>query len=211
MICLINIKADVNSSTSLKMFKHDVQKKFDNARLEAIKQQFFAFGNQYGQDWHTIRFEYVHLKSAFLSQQSESKENSYELYDLSRFSFVGNLIVNEVCKNGSFYKLKTFSDIVVVPVVDALETLFSQSAKNSEQGSILVGKKRKLKKWTDDFETDGKSRIETLLTSISGELKREIASFAEDNYDNSNASTEWNKILRAGGSLCADEPAEKLL
>lgn len=208
VICLINIKADINSKTSLKMFKRDLQKKFDNARLETIKQQFFAFGNQYGQDWHSIRFAYVHLKSAFLSQQCESKESSYELYDLSRFSYAENLIVSEVCKNGSFYKLKAFSDIVVVPVVDAFETLFNQSAKNSEHGSILVGKKRKLKKWTENFETDGKSRIETFLTSITGELKREIASFAEENYDNSNASAEWNRILK---SRKVEERASNLL
>jgi len=197
VICLINIKADINPTASLKMFRRDVQKKFDIERLESIKKQFFDFGSQYGQDWRTIRFAYVHLKSAFLAQQSENRENSEELYSLSRFSYVDNLIISEVCKNGSFYKLKAFSDIVVVPVVDALETLFGQSAKNSEQGSILVGKRRALKKWTDDFEADAKNRIETLLTAISGELKREIASFAEDNYDNSNASSEWNSILKS--------------
>lgn len=196
VICLINIKTDINNSPNLKMFRRDVQKKFDNERLDTIKQQFFDFGTQYGQDWRTIRFAYVHLKSAFLSQQSDFKESCDELYGLSRFNYVENLIVSEICKNGSFYKLKVFSDIVVVPVVDALETLFSQSAQNSEQGSILVGKRKKLKRWTDDFESDGKSRIETLLSSISSELKREIATFAEDNYDNSNASDEWNKILK---------------
>jgi len=94
VICLINIKADINNATSLKMFKRDVQKKFDNSRLEAIKQQFFDFGSQYGQDWHTIRFAYIHLKSAFLSQQSDFKENCDELYDLSRFSYVENLIIS---------------------------------------------------------------------------------------------------------------------
>jgi GTP-binding protein EngB required for normal cell division len=196
VICLINIKADVNSAANIKMFKRDVQKKFDNTRLEAIKQQFFAFGNQYGQDWHAIRFAYVHLKSAFLSQQAESKEDSSEFYGLSRFSYVDNLIVSEVRKNCIFYKIKSFLDIVIVPVVDALETLFSQSAKNSEQGSVLVGKKRKLEKWTDDFETDSINRIKTLLTSISSELKREIASFAEVNYDNSSASSKWGEILK---------------
>jgi GTP-binding protein EngB required for normal cell division len=196
VICIINIKTDINNSTNLKMFRRDIQKKFDNERLDTIKQQFFDFGTQYGQDWHTIRFANVHLKSAFLSQQRDFKENSDELYGLSRFNYVENLIVNEICTNGSFYKLKAFSDIVVVPVLDALETLFGQSAQNSEQGSILVDKRKKLKKWTDDFESDGKSRIETLLSSISSELKREIATFAEDNYDNSNASNEWNKILK---------------
>lgn len=197
VICLINIKADLNEGTSLKMFRRDVQKKLNPERLDMIKRQFFDFGTQYGQDWRTIRFAYVHLKSAFLSQQSGFTDNREELYDLSRFGYVENLIINEVCKNGSFYKLKAFSDIVVVPVVDALETLFSQSAINSEQGTVLVGKRRKLKKWTDDFETDSKNRIEALLTAISSDLKKEIASFSENNYDNSKASSEWNKVLKS--------------
>lgn len=196
VICLLNIKADISASSSLKMFERDIQKKFSNERLETIKRQFFDFGTQYGQDWRNLRFAYVHLKAAFLSQQRDFRDMGVELYHLSRFDYVENLIVGEVCRNGSFYKLKAFSDIVVVPVVDALETLFTQSAKNSEQGSVLIGKRRKLKKWTDEFEADGKSRVESLLTSISSELKREIASFAEDNYDNSNASSEWNQILK---------------
>ncbi len=196
VICLINVKADLKTSSGLKMFKRDIEKKFDNVRLDTIKRQFYDFGSQYGQDWRTIKFAYVHLKSAFLSQQREFAESSEELYSLSRFSYVENLILTEVCKNGSFYKLKAFSDIVVVPVVDALETLFSQSAKNGEQGSILVGKRRKLKKWTDDFETDSKNRIEAFLTAISSELKKEIASFAEENFDNSKASSEWDTILK---------------
>ena len=196
VICLLNIKADISASTSLKMFERDIQKKFSNERLESIKRQFSEFGTQYGQDWRNLRFAYVHLKSAFLSQQSDFRDKSVELYHLSRFDYVEKLIVGEVCRNGSFYKLKAFSDIVVVPVVDVLETLFTQSAINSEQGSVLIGKRRMLRKWTDEFVADGKIRIDSLLTSISSELKREIASFAEDNYDNSDASSEWNKILK---------------
>lgn len=197
VICLINVKADINETTNLKMFKRDLQKKFDIQRLKTIKQQFFDFGTKYGQDWRSIRFAYVHLKSAFLSQQEHFDEYRDELYYLSRFNYVDELIISEVCKNGSFYKFKAFSDIVVVPIVDALETLFSQSAQNSRQGSILVRKVKSLQKWTDDFEVDARIRIETFLTSISSDLKREIASFAEENYDNSNASREWNAILKS--------------
>ena len=130
VICLINIKADINTASSLKMFKRDVQKKFDNERLETIKKQFFDFGNQYGQDWRNIRFAYVHLKSAFLSQQREFKVSSFELYNLSRFGYVENLIISEVCKNGSFYKLKAFTDIVVVPVVISFNLLLRAIANS---------------------------------------------------------------------------------
>ena len=70
-----------------------------------------------------------------------------------------------------------------------------QSSENSEQGSVLVLKRKKLKKWTDDFREDSQKRIDVFIKSLVGELKREVASFAEDNYDNSNADTKWKAVL----------------
>ena len=197
VICLVNVKANIDLGINFKMFARDIQKKMDFSRLDSIRSQFLEFGTQYGQNWNKLRFAYVHLKSAYLSQQAEWKENSDELYKLSRFDYLEKLIIGEVVRNGKFYKLKSFTDIVVVPVVDAFETLFRQSAENSEQGNILVDKKRKLKKWTIDFESDAKKRIESFLSTISGELKKEVASFAEDNYDNSNAEHKWKSIIQS--------------
>lgn len=197
VICLVNVKANIDLGMNFKMFSRDIQKKMDISRLDSIKSQFLDFGTQYGQNWNNLRFAYVHLKSAYLSQQVDWRENSGELYKLSRFGYLEKLVMREVVTNGKFYKLKSFSDIVVVPIVDAFETLFRQSAENSEQGTILINKKRKLKKWTTDFEADAKKRIESLLLSISGELKKEVASFAEENYDNSNADKKWKGILQS--------------
>ena len=197
VICLINVKVNINTPSDMKLFTRDIQKKMENDRLDKIKKQFFEFGKQYGQDWHTIRFAYVHLKSAYLSQQSHFTDIRDKLYQLSRFNYVENLITSEVVNNGGFYKLKAFSDIVAVPVVDALETLFSQSAQNSQQGAILVGKNRKLKKWAEEFEADGKQRIETLIFAISSDLRKDIGGFAENNYDNPNAGEKWNNVVKA--------------
>ncbi|WP_312287956.1 GTPase [Terrisporobacter sp.] len=197
VICIVNVKANIDFGTNLKMFTRDIQKKMDINRLDSIKAQFLEFGTQYGQNWRNLRFAYVHLKSAFLSQQTECEINSKELYKLSCFDYVEKLVVSEVVKNGKFYKFKTFSDIVVVPVIHAFEALFKQSAQNSQHGSILIEKKRKLKKWTIDFESDGKKRIESFLCTISGELRKEVASFAEDNYGNSNAEHKWKTIIQS--------------
>ena len=197
VICLVNVKVNIDLGMNLKIFARDIKKKMDISRLDSIKLQFLEFSFKYGQNWNNIRFAYVHLKSAYLSQQIEWKENSDELYKLSRFDYLKKLIIGEVTRNGKFYKLKSFSDIVVVPIVDAFETLFRQSAENSEQGTILVGKKRKLKKWTDNFESDAKKRIVSFISTISGELKKEIDSFAEDNYNNRNAGQKWAKVVRS--------------
>lgn len=195
VICLINVKANIASVEDYKLFKRDLDKKMDPSRLQKIKQQFFDFGNSYGQDWHKIRFAYVHLKSAFLSQQPEYDSISEELYYLSRFNYIDRLIVEEVISNGSFYKFKAYVDLVTVPVMDSLETLFKQSSMNSLQGRALVGKKRKFKSWIDDFESSGNNKIESFIVRISSELKQEISAFAEDNYDNPQASKEWHSLI----------------
>ena len=159
--------------------------------LDEIKNQFLAFGAQYGQEWESVRFAYVHLKSAYLAQQPEYKAIRDELYQLSCFSYVEQLILEEVCSKGSFYKNKAFTDTVIVPLLKTEELLFTNSAQNNEQGSILKLKRNDLEQWTDKFEESAKERIESFLSQISQELRNEVSSFAEYYYDKSNASEEW--------------------
>lgn len=193
VVCLINAKANLASPSALdfKLFKRDLAKKMDSNHLDEIKNQFLAFGAQYGQEWESVRFAYVHLKSAYLAQQPEYKAIRDELYQLSRFSYVEQLILEEVCSKGSFYKNKAFTDTVIVPLLKTEELLFTNSAQNNEQGSILKLKRNDLEQWTDKFEESAKERIESFLSQISQELRNEVSSFAEYYYDKSNASEEW--------------------
>ena len=164
--------------------------------LEGIKNQLFEFGHSYGQDWRTVRFAYVHLKAAFLSQQQEYQEYASELYYLSRFDFIDHVIVDEITRNGGFYKLKAYTEIVAVPLVHSVETLFEQSAQNSQQGSLMIAKRKALSEWIREFTKSADTQIETFLTTVSSDLKKEIAIFAEDNYANKNASKKWNEVVK---------------
>lgn len=199
VICIINVKQgipdDINDK-EMKIFRSRLQKKFDFVRLDGIKEQLFEYGASYGQDWHLIRFAYVHLKSAFMSQQKKYQAYSDELLFLSRFAYVDEMIVNEVTTYGGFYKLKAYADVVTVPLLESMETLYNQSAENNQQGSILIEKNRGLKQWNSNFEKNAKTQIETFLTEISSDLKRQTASFAEDNYDNPKADKKWNEIIQ---------------
>lgn len=196
VICIINVKVNIESDSNLKLFQRDIQKKMKMDRLQSIRKQFIKFGKQYGQDWNQIRFVYLHLKSAYLSQQQSEKNKAEELYKLSRFSYLEDLMIDEVIKNGKFYKLKSFIDTVTVPNVSAIETLFEQSAQNSQQGRVLIGKRRQLKKWTDDFEVSAEDRIDFFLERVSGEIRKEVTSFSEDNYNNPRASSAWRDIIK---------------
>ena len=72
VICIINVKqgiADELNDKEMKIFKSRLSRKLDFERLDGIKKQLYEYGSSYGQDWHLIRFAYVHLKAAFMSQQ----------------------------------------------------------------------------------------------------------------------------------------------
>ena len=196
VVCLVNVKTDIGSPVKMKMFKRDLEKKMRKEHLEGIKNQLLEFGHSYGQDWRTVRFAYVHLKAAFLSQQEEYQEYASQLYYLSRFDFIDQVIVDEITRNGGFYKLKAYTEIVAVPLVDSVEMLFEQSAQNSQQGSLMIAKCKALSEWIMDFTKSADTQIDTFLTTVSSELKKEVSIFAEDNYDNKNASKKWNEVVK---------------
>ena len=202
IICLVNVKVGVSAKGHLSEDGYmdlydDVQDKFDDAEgLQAIRRSLIDYGPEYGQDWSHIPFAFVHLKSAHMAQQPEYSQWADGLFELSRFGDAIALIEREVQNKGGFYRFKTYTDVVSVPLVEALEELFAQSAENSDQGRMLIQKKRKHDSWVEDFEKRADARIETLLTSIADDLKREASSFAEDNYDNKHASSEWAKIVK---------------
>ena len=47
------------------------------------------------------------------------------------------------------------------------------------------------------FYRDGKAQIKSLIVKIKSELNGEIASFAEDHFDDKNADRAWNKLLKS--------------
>lgn len=202
VICLVNVKVGVNAEGHLSEdgymdLRDDLQDKFNDVEgLQAIRRSLVDYGPEYGQDWSCIPFAFVHLKSARMAQQPEYAEWADKLRRLSHFDDAIALIEREVQDKGGFYRFKSYTDIVSVPLVGALEELFAQSAENSNQGRLLIQKKRKHDEWVDDFEKRAKSRVETLLADIAGDLKSEAISFSEDNYDNRLASSEWAKIVR---------------
>lgn len=202
VICLVNVKVGVHAKGHLSEddymdLRDDVQDKFDDAEgLQAIRRSLIDYGPEYGQDWSRIPFAFVHLKAAHMAQRPEYSNWADELYDLSRFGDAIALIEREVQSKGGFYRFKTYTDVVSVPLVEALEALFAQSVENSEQGRLLIQKKRKYDNWVSDFEKRATAKIETLLTSIADDLKRDASLFAEDNYDNKHASAEWAKIVK---------------
>ena len=198
VICLINVKVDLRSPNDLNkgLFRRDMTKRFAPERLRELQEQFVAFGRQYGSDWSGIPFIPVHLKAAFLSQQDAFQEVRDEVYELSRFPVVEKYIIREVCARGSFYKFKNFLDAVVVPMLEMSELLRQNSIQNLKQKELLREKRTNMASWISSFEADGEKRIETFLTKLRSSLKRSVAAFAEEHYDDRKAGEAWAALLK---------------
>ena len=195
VVCIVNVKAAISENKNIKLAIRDINKRFDKIRLDEIHKQFLQYSRQLGQDWGYIPFVNVHLKSAFLAQNIEDPVTSESLYNLSRMEYLKNRIVNLVRNKGEFYRIKTFIDIISNPMLGSMENLLNHSNVNSMQGRTILSKKRQFIAWKAEFVRDGKRRISSLITSIRSQLNAEIASFAEDNYNNSKADKEWNQLI----------------
>ena len=194
VVCLVNVKANIDEKTSIKMFSRDVSKKMSDDRLEAIKRQFLSFGASFGQTWDMLTFEFVHLKAAYLAQSTKWNKDNKELYRLSRFEYVEKLIADEVIKNGGFYKIKAYIDTVVVPLMTTADILIHQASENYRQSEIINSKKEKLEDWLDKFKNRGKKQIETSLNSLKNDIKREVPGFSEINYSEKDAGKKWEQV-----------------
>ena len=199
IIGIINVKKGVLKNKSLRFNLKQIGNRFDLERLTAIKKQFFQFGEQYGQTWTHIPFIYVHLQSAFISQITNDKEASKKYYQISRIEYLEKQIIDQVKGKGKFYRIKTFIDIISNPLLNSMENLLEQSQVNSIQGRTILAKKRKLEEWKNSFYSDGKSAIHSFILKIKSDLDDEIASFAEEHYDDKNADKAWDKILESRG------------
>ena len=196
VVCLVNIKANIDEKTSTKMFSRDVNKKMTEERLMEIKNQFLAFGTSYGQAWDMLKFEFVHLRAAFLAKSSDWNRDNDELLRLSRFEYVEKLIADEVTKNSGYYKIKAYIDTVVVPIMITADILIKQASENRDQSMVIEKKREDFERWLSKYKNRGKEQIEKDLKRLKSDIKREIPTFSENHYSDNNAGEKWMEIVK---------------
>lgn len=193
VICVMNIKAAI--SKNIKLTERDIGKRFNKEKLEAIRNQFLQYAEEYGQRWNHIPFVYVHLKSAFLSQKTKDADLSMLYCWMSRIEELQQKIVRRISKKGQFFRIKTFVDMISNPVQESIKNLLVQCQLNSRQGRTILSKKRELELWKDKFKQSGLSRVNSLIAKIKNDLDSEIAEFSEEHFSDSQADKAWEKVL----------------
>ena len=195
VIFIMNVKTSIHDSENAKMTLRNIEKAFQGRRLNDIRDQFLRYASQYGQNWESIPFVYVHLHSAFLSQIINDRKTAALLYKASKIDELKQLIITEVETHGTYYREKNFIDIVSKPTIDVYQELLFQGAVNTELREIVLYKKKQLDTWKEKFIRDCTQQIESLVTNIQAELNMEIPAFADQHYEDKKVSDAWNKLL----------------
>lgn len=200
VIIIMNVKVSVDSGKSMKLIERDMNRAFDDERIEEIRKQFCKFGDAYGQDWNNVTFVAAHLKAAYEAVKSAKAGDTEQEEFWRRISRIDDLkskICEEVQVRGKYIRVKTFADIIANPMIEALSELDLQSRMNESQGKVVSDKKRALEKRKDVFVKDGKKRIESFMMRLKSELRSDIAVFAEDHYNDKMADIAWGEIIES--------------
>ena len=200
VIIIMNVKVSVDSGKSMKLIERDMNRAFDDERIEEIRKQFCRFAEPFGQDWNNVPFVATHLKAAYEAVKS-AKAGDKELEEfwtrISRIDDLKSLICEEVRVRGKYIRVKTFADIIANPMIEALSELDLQSRMNESQGKVVSDKKRALEKRKTVFVKDGKKRIESFMMRLKSELRSDIAVFAEEHYNDKMADIAWGEIIES--------------
>ena len=200
VIIIMNVKVSVDSGKSMKLIERDMNRAFDDERIEEIRKQFCRFAEPFGQDWNNVPFVATHLKAAYEAVKSaKAGDTEQEKFwtRISRIDDLKSLICEEVRVRGKYIRVKTFADIIANPMIEALSELDLQSRMNESQGKVVSDKKRALEKRKAVFVKDGKKRIESFMMRLKSELRSDIAVFAEEHYNDKMADIAWGEIIES--------------
>ena len=203
VIIIMNVKVSIDGNKSMKLISRDMNRAFDEERIEEIRKQFCKFGESYGQDWNSVPFVATHLKAAYeavkcsKASDEETKQQEALWREVSRIDHLKELLCEAVQVRGKYIRVKTFADIIANPMIEAISELDLQSRMNTTQGRIVSDKKRALQKRKNSFVKEGNQRIESFMMRLKTELRADIASFAEDHYNDKLADIEWGKVIES--------------
>ncbi|MBP5654720.1 MAG: 50S ribosome-binding GTPase [Clostridiales bacterium] len=200
VIVIMNVKVSVDSGKSRKLVERDMNRAFDPARLEEIRRQFCKFAEPFGQDWTSVPFVFAHLKGAYEAVKCEKAGDAEQTEfwrNISRIDELKSLICEQVSVRGKYIRVKTFADIIANPMIEALSELDWQSRMNESQGSVIADKKKALEKRRESFVKEGRKRIESFMMRLKTELRADIATFAEDHYNDKMADLAWGELIKS--------------
>jgi len=197
VIVIMNVKVSCESGKSMKLISRDMDRAFDEERLDSVRRQFLKFAEPMGQDWSNVPFVFVHLKAAYLAQKQDTPEDTEVWTKMSRIENLKRLLISEVQRRGKFIRVKTFVDVIANPMLAAIDELNMQSLVNNAQSKVISDKKNAIGRRRDLFLKDSRRRIETFMMQLKSELRVDMADFVDEHYADKHADLAWGEVIKS--------------
>lgn len=195
---ICNVKVAIEDEDDLRLFLRKPEKYFDQTRLEQLFNQFHALADQHVPGAR-MPFMVTHLRARFLAQQLQFAAYRERLLAASRFEGVKSQIVREVVERGTFLRVKSFIDGIVVPMMDVTDRLLEFNRQNSKIWQDLFDKRRQLENWRKEFGIKGQALINSDVSTIFNRLPKEVDPFSEDYVGKCTAGAWWEYRVKSTG------------
>ena len=195
---ICNVKVAVDDEEDLILFLRKPDRSFNHTRLNQLINQFHALADQH-LPGKPVPFTVTHLRSRFLAEQPTFGEYRDRLKTASRFDEIESQIVKEVVGFGTFLRAKSFIDMAVVPLKDLTDLLLKFSLQTSNFGRVLTDKRCHFHDWSQEFRSHAQDRFNSLALKTMNALRDDVASFAEDHFEDSTAGESWNRHVESTG------------
>ena len=187
---IVNVKMNFNINDELDI--EDLQNKLaDTKTIDDTINQFKEFAALYNQDWSEMKFVATHLLAAYQAQDKNPK-----VFKLSRFAKVEDFILDKVCSDGRFLRIKNFADCIAVPMSDVILKIYQYSAASLLASEIWLNKRRQFDTWSESFKSRSEKRFDTLHKQLKAELESAISDFVRDHYEDKNAGKNWESRFK---------------
>ncbi len=198
IICVCNFKQSIGEGIDdlrLKRLLNNPERLKERMNIDELVEQFNQFISEQLPNEH-VDFFVTHLLAKFASQQSEYKDVSIQLDEISRFGRIENAIIQEVYRHGVLHRKKSYLSIIDSPLYLQMNQLFQFSAVAYSQFRIIQDKKKIFKYWCNEFNENEKEKLHQAIKRTYNQLRNSVPGFVEDHLQDSDVSGEWSRHCR---------------
>ncbi len=193
IICVCNFKQSIGEGIDdlrLKRLLNNPERLKERMNIDELVEQFNQFISEQLPNEH-VDFFVTHLLAKFASQQSEYKDVSIQLDEISRFGSIENAIIQEVYRHGVLHRKKSYLSIIDSPLYLQMNQLFQFSAAAYSQFRIIQDKKKIFKNWCDEFNENEKEKLHQAIKRTYNQLRNSVPGFVEEHLQDDDVSGEW--------------------
>ena len=195
---ICNVKRAVGDRAQIKLFLRDQDRLFDERRLGDLTGQFNEMNASHGLRIGTT-FKYAHLQSRFLADQKEYQEHRTELASASRFSDIEAHITGELSGNGQFHRRRSFRESAHRAIFEVWQQMVIAGTNSHVVQDRLSDHVKETKTWRDQFRREAQAKIQSVINSTIGRLRRDTYAFAEEHCEDKDINRAWQQKVESAG------------